>query len=95
MNIFKLLTFFSKDHDKAVVENEFKYKNCCIDGQGNFFLLLFVFAIICEGLSSLNSKKIDPKTCSESICHSSDYLLYATWISSMVDKEYVYRPYKL
>ena len=22
------------DQDKAVVQNEFKYKNCCIDGQG-------------------------------------------------------------
>ena len=32
--ILKLLTIFSLDHDKAVVQNEFKYKNCCIDGQG-------------------------------------------------------------
>ena len=37
------------------------------------------------GLSILNSKKLDPRTCSERICHSSDYLLYATWISSKVD----------
>ena len=35
INIFILLTkTLPKDHDKAVVQTEFKYKNCCDDGQG-------------------------------------------------------------
>ena len=40
MTIYELSTFFSLDHDKAVVQNEFKYKNCCIDGQGKLLNLL-------------------------------------------------------
>ena len=43
-----------------------------------------IFSSICKGLSRVNSTKLDPKTCSERICQSSEYLLYATWISSKV-----------
>ena len=84
MTIYELSTFFSLDHDKAVVQSDFKYKSCCIDGQGKLLNQFIVFANIFEGLSTLNSTKLDPRTCSERICHSSEYLLYATWISSKV-----------
>ena len=30
----------------------------------------------------MNSTKLDPKTCTERLCHSSENLLYAKWISS-------------
>ena len=50
-----------------------------------FLVSVVVFAKIYEGLSILNSTKLDPRTCSERKCHSSEYLLYATWISSKVD----------
>ena len=32
----------------------------------------------------MDTKKLDPKTCSERICHSSENLLHARWISSQV-----------
>ena len=79
------MIFSFLDQDKAVIQNEFQYKNCCKDEQGssgNFIFLLFSF--ICKGLSKINSTKLDPKTCSERLCHSSEYVLYATWISSKV-----------
>ena len=50
----------------------------------NWQAQIFHFSSICKGLSRVNSTKLDPKTCSERICQSSEYLLYATWISSKV-----------
>ena len=44
----------------------------------------YFVSINCEGLSRVNETKLDPKTCTERICHSSENLLYAHWISSKV-----------
>jgi len=56
-------------YQKAVVEYEFNYRNCCNDE---------------EGLSALETTKLEPKSCSQRLCYYKDALLSSTWISSKV-----------
>jgi len=52
--------------NRATIESEFNYKNCCNDN---------------DGLSTLNTKKLEPKSCSERECYYTDALPFSTWIS--------------
>merc|ERR1711874_150143 len=56
-------------YQKAVVEHEFKYRNCCNDE---------------EGLFAVKTTKLEPKSCSQRVCYYRDALLFSTWISSKV-----------
>ena len=76
-------------YDKASEETEFSYKNCCNDDTG-IICVLFIFQSylqknICKGLSSVNSSKFEPKTCSKRYCFYSENLFQSIWISSQVN----------
>ena len=59
------------DTNKAEVEHEFFYKDCCTDE---------------EGFSDLGAKKNDPASCSEKVCYRTSSMYHALWHSQKVKK---------
>ena len=57
------------DTNKAEVEHEFFYKDCCTDE---------------EGFSNLGAKKNDPASCSEKVCYRTSSMYHALWHSQKV-----------
>jgi len=57
------------DHENAVVETEYNYKQCCYDEDGKV---------------PLNSTKYEPGSCSQRVCHYSQSLRFSVWISSQI-----------
>ena len=59
----------NKGYDKAKIESEFNYKECCNDG---------------SGLQPLRSIVFQPSSCSQRICYINDHLAHSMWLSEKV-----------
>ena len=82
-----LITSLLEGYDKATEETEFSYKNCCNDETGEYLYFTFksyLLKNIFKGLSSVNSSKLEPKTCSKRHCFYSENLFQSVLISSQV-----------
>ena len=77
--------FLLKEYEYAKKETKFSYKNCCIDERGIFFSETYKLKKEIIGLSSLNSSKLEAKTCSQRNCFYSENLFQSIWILSQVN----------
>ena len=57
--------------EKAKIEVEYTYRNCCTDG---------------TGLQPLKTVQHQPSTCSQRICHFNKMMPHSVWISQQVRK---------
>ena len=84
VKVFNNSKILFKGYQKALVEYEFNYRNCCNDEDGKYFFCFSKLIFSYSGLSALETTKLEPKSCSQRFCYYKDALLSSTWISSKV-----------
>ena len=66
-------------HEKAKIESEFNYKDCCNDN---------------TGLQVLGTEVYQPSSCSQRTCFYDKYLPFSLWMSKQVHKIKFFFPRK-
>ena len=92
MTILKCTSNFNHllDMKDAKIEVDFQYQNCCNDDDGkaqdNLHIKFFwVELYFLEGLSPVNSSRLEESTCSKRTCHFSSSISHAVWMSEKVN----------